>query len=191
MTSTQQLHRSFIALFPSEPVVNQLLNIQSVLRKIFDGVRWEKEDKFHFTLQFFGDQSEEQLDMITTEIQQVCTNTKAFPVIITKAGCFPNQRSPRIFWIGSDIHENTLLQNFVSNIQSVTQKIGIKPEEKPFHPHITVGRTKRKFNLTLMQKIESANFPPIEFPCKEIQIIKSRLTATGSIYTPMVTLPLS
>jgi 2'-5' RNA ligase len=48
-------HRSFIALFPPVHVVKQLVKIQSGLKELVNNVRWEKEEKFHFTLQFFGE----------------------------------------------------------------------------------------------------------------------------------------
>jgi RNA 2',3'-cyclic 3'-phosphodiesterase len=160
------------------------------LKELVNNVRWEKEEKFHFTLQFFGEQSEEWLMRISSEIQQTCRTTKKFTIALTKAGCFPDQKSPRIFWIGSESRENMELQSLAETIKIITQKNGLEPEKKPFHPHITVGRTKRKMNPNLIQKVETVTFHPIEFLCTEIHIVKSQLASTGSTYTTLFTIPL-
>jgi 2'-5' RNA ligase len=183
--------RSFIGLFPPKEVLDKILIIQSKLKHVAGNVRWEKNEKFHFTLQFWGDQTEQWLTNVSTNLKDRCSQIVSFNTTLTKAGCFPNRYSPKIFWIGSDPHENEELVQLSKMIQQVTALYGFQPEQKPFHPHITIGRTKGKINPDLLQNLETVTFQPIVFRCTEIRIMKSQLASTGSTYTTLYTLPLT
>lgn len=185
------LHRSFIALFPPKEVLDKLLFIQSKLKNLGGHVRWEQEDKFHFTLQFFGEQTAEWLAGVYSDLTNQCLQVLKFKVSITKVGCFPNRYSPKIFWIGSEPNENEGLVQLSKMIQQVAASHGLQPEQKPFHPHITIGRAKGKINPDLLQNLETVTFHPIVFQCREIRIMKSHLASTGSTYTTLYTLPLT
>ncbi|MDD8017893.1 MAG: RNA 2',3'-cyclic phosphodiesterase [Bacteroidota bacterium] len=196
----EKLHRSFIAIFPTSHVLEKLLSIQGELKKITgtsdrgkDGngkIRWEKENKFHFTIQFWGDQTEEWINTIHQEISKECSVIKKFHIHITKVGCFPNRYSPKIFWIGSEVNENPELISFSSTLHAITKQAGFEPETKPFHPHITIGRGKGKIQSALIQKLETVTFHPLEFQCSELRIMKSMLAQSGSTYTTLFTIPL-
>ncbi|MEW6061448.1 MAG: RNA 2',3'-cyclic phosphodiesterase [Bacteroidota bacterium] len=186
-----QRHRSFIAIFPPPEAIDKLLLIQSKLKKADGHVRWEKEEKFHFTLQFWGDQTEEWLTKIYAELTLRLSHTTQFTIAITKVGCFPNKYSPKIFWAGSEPLENPELVQVAEIIQQTTRQHGVPPEQKPFHPHITIGRGKGKINPDLLQNLETITFHPIMFHCREIRIMKSILASSGSTYTTLSTIPLT
>lgn len=186
-----QRHRSFIAIFPPRETIDKLLLIQSKLKKFNGHIRWEKEEKFHFTLQFWGDQTEEWLAAIYAEITARLSHTAPFTIAITNVGCFPNRYSPKIIWAGSEPHENPELIQLAKTIQQITQQHGVKPEQKPFHPHITIGRGKGKINPDLLQNLETITFHPVMFHCSEIRMMKSHLASSGSTYTTLYTIPLT
>ena len=190
MDSKLKTHRSFVALFPPTEVVEKILIIQSKLKNIGGHVRWEREDKFHFTLHFWGDQTAEWLDKVNAEMKEHCSQIPKFVVTITKAGCFPNNYSPKIFWIGSPPEENIPLVKLADGITEISKQNGHEPDKKPFHPHITIGRGKGKINPDLIQNLETVTFHPLEFRCTELRIIKSNLAQSGSTYTTLFTIPL-
>ncbi len=183
-------HRSFIALFPPREIIDKLLVIQSRMKLESKNVRWEKEYKFHFTLQFWENQTDEWLNTIHKELNATCSQIPKFKIVITKIGCFPNRYSPKIFWIGSEPNENDKLLQLAGSIQSIAEQFGFKPENKPFHPHITVGRGKGKISSGLIQNLETVTFHPIEFLCSDVRIMESHLASTGSTYTTLFTIPL-
>ncbi len=183
-------HRSFIALFPPREVIDKLLLIQSKLKSFGGHVRWEKEDKFHFTIQFWGDQTEEWLKKVHAELMSHCSQIPRFTINITKAGCFPNNYSPKIFWIGSAPEENVPLVNLADAMAEISKQNGLQPDKQPFHPHITIGRGKGKISPDLIQNLETVTFHPLEFRCTELRIMKSMLAQSGSTYTTLFTIPL-
>ena len=190
MDSTLNTHRSFIAIFPPKEIIDKLLFIQSKLRAFGGHVRWEKEDKFHFTIQFWGDQTEEWLNKVNAEIKNHCLQIPKFIITITRTGCFPNNYSPKIFWAGSTPEENIPLITLADGITEISKQNGHEPDKKPFHPHITIGRGKGKINPDLIQNLETVTFHPLEFRCTELRIIKSTLVQSGSTYTTLFTIPL-
>ncbi|MDE3058254.1 MAG: RNA 2',3'-cyclic phosphodiesterase [Bacteroidota bacterium] len=190
MATQQSTHRTFIAIFPPKEILEKLLLIQSQLKNAGGNVRWEKEGKFHFTLQFWGNQPEEWLKDVSTEIQTFCSQLPAFTITITKVGCFPSKRSPRIFWIGSEPNENPNLIELTKHIQTITQHNGLEPDEHPFHPHITLGRAKGNVPSNLIKTLESITFEPLQFRCAEIAVMKSTLTQRGSFYSNIINIPL-
>lgn len=183
-------HRTFIAVFPPEEIIQQILSIQNKLSSFAGNVRWEKKEKFHFTLQFWGDQTEDWIENIADEIRKLCSSISPFQIKITTLGCFPNRYSPKIFWVGSAKEENANLIELSNKITGITKHNGIEPDKKPFHPHITISRGKGKISSELIHKVQTLNFPPIEFFCTEVKIMRSQLASSGSTYTTLFTIPL-
>lgn len=183
-------HRSFICVFPPAEATNTLLNLQNSIKHLSRNVRWEKKEKFHFTLQFFGNQSEEWLHQVHDALHAQCESIESFPIAISKIGCFPNRYSPKIFWAGSEISENERLVSLAGQVQTITQQYGLQPEKKPFHPHITIGRGKGKIHPDLIKSLETVTFHPVVFPCARLQIMKSVLAESGSTYSTLFTIPL-
>lgn len=184
-----QTFRSFIGIFPPAALLERLLFVQSTLKPFAPHARWEKESKFHITVEFLGEKSEEWLAQVRNELQTLCT-TEKFSIVLTRIGIFPSIHSPKIFWIGSDPVENQQLMKMTENIRKLTEKLGHAPDPKPFHPHMTLGRGKGKINPVLIQNLETVTFHPIEFICGEIRIMRSELASTGSTYTTLYTIPL-
>jgi RNA 2',3'-cyclic 3'-phosphodiesterase len=183
-------HRSFIAIFPSKNNLERIADVQSKLKNFGWNVRWESFNKFHITVQFWGDQHEDWINDVHNYISDVCSHHHPFTIQLIKVGCFPNLHSPKIFWIGSQKDENTELLSLVDSIYAATSHFGSQAETKPFHSHITLGRGKGKISSSLIQNLESIDFVPIEIKCSELRIMKSSLASTGSTYTTLFTIPL-
>jgi len=58
-------------------------------------------------------------------------------------GFFPNARAPRVVWLGlkGDTESLTRLQQ---RLEGEFAKAGFAIEDRPFRPHATMGRTKRR-----------------------------------------------
>ncbi|MEW5799186.1 MAG: RNA 2',3'-cyclic phosphodiesterase [Bacteroidota bacterium] len=186
---SDQLLRSFVGIFPPAELIDRLVLIQSKLKPFAPHAKWEKEKKFHITVEFLGDKTELWLKQLNNDIR----NSLALPpfnIELTHCGAFPSDRSPKVFWIGSNPEKNSQLENLAEMIRKITKLHGHTPDAKPFHPHITIGRAKGKISSNLIQNIETVTFHPIEFTCSEIRIMRSRLASTGSTYTTLFTIPL-
>jgi 2'-5' RNA ligase len=67
------------------------------------------------------------------------------------------------------------------------EKIGFQAEDRPFHPHLTLGRVKssrgREELVGRMEKYREEEFG--DFLVERVNLFKSDLRPSGPIYTPL------
>jgi RNA 2',3'-cyclic 3'-phosphodiesterase len=70
---------------------------------------------------------------------------------------------------------------------------GFKPEDRPFRPHLTLGRVKGRQHLLSLQQILLARreFTAEAFDVAELVLYKSELRPDGARYTPQFKAPLA
>jgi 2'-5' RNA ligase len=187
---TDELQRSFIAIFPPPEVQDRMEHVQRRVRSLEPLARFVVPAQFHYTLVFLGNVPSSRIahlnDELTAKIRY-----RPFSLIIHILGCFPAGKSPKVFWLGADEGKNREVIDLASDVRTVCITSGFIPDEKPFVPHVTIARAKGKISGTLIQKIETVTFQPIEFTCGEFRIMKSQLSAAGATYTTLFTIPLT
>ena len=91
-----------VRCFVCVEVVNQLniRSVEAILDKLstFQGIRPVKTNQLHLTLKFLGEVAEERLVEIRKEIQLI--KLPSFEIELLHMGFFPNERRPRVIWIG-------------------------------------------------------------------------------------------
>lgn len=162
-------------------------------REIASPVRWVKPKNIHLTLKFIGDVPDEKYKKIEAALNEPFTeqDVGTFDVILTGCGKFGKGSSLSIFWIGID--PNQPLAGLYHTIENRLAKIGVPKEDRPFNPHITVGRNKRNFNfIPFFDLIDRHRDQRIaRFPVTGFQLFKSKLTPDGPIYTILKEIPLN
>jgi RNA 2',3'-cyclic 3'-phosphodiesterase len=131
--------RAFIAIdLPStlrEKLVVLIDGLQSVSP---GGVRWVPVKNIHLTLKFLGDISPANLQVLSKILAAETKNCAPFTMEVGGIGAFPNHRRPRVIWIG--VSAPSALDHLQRNIEAETSRLGYTPEERPFSPHLTIGR---------------------------------------------------
>jgi len=177
--------RTFIAIELPEPIKTALGEIQGELRRTQVDVSWTKPSNIHLTLKFLGDLDEKRVEVLRKATCQSMTNAKSFALSTGSIGFFPNQKRPRVIWIGldGDIPTITDLQEKLDHDLAAA---GFPAEDKPFSPHLTIGRFRTSKNLNaLVDKISKMNFKAMPFTVNHITIMRSHLNPAGAIYTPL------
>ncbi|HTR81623.1 MAG TPA: RNA 2',3'-cyclic phosphodiesterase [Bacteroidota bacterium] len=182
--------RTFIGIFPPPEVQATISRVQHGLKKEDSAVKWEVENKFHATVKFLGDVLPGQLQELQSALTESSKTLPQFSVKLSTVGCFPDRNNPRIVWIGSNSDENAPLTECAAAVNELCVSKGFKKNDRAFHPHITLGRTKGKLSNGLIKTIENATFEPIQFFCKELLVMKSNLSPSGSAYSRLSTIPL-
>jgi len=74
---------------------------------------------------------------------------------------------------------------FQKQIETQLEKIGFQPEDRPFHPHLTLGRMKSsRGKEELVGRIEKYREEEFgDFQVGRVILFKSDLTPSGPIYT--------
>lgn len=144
---------------------------------------WEREEKLHLTLKFFGDTEESRLEHLTEALQRAASVINSFALSLQGTGAFPPSGLPRVLWLGvTDSYAG--LDKLHRQLEDECASVGFARERKRFHPHLTIARlrsgegAKRLAGLHKAMKFESQSFR-----VAEIALIKSELLPQGSRHT--------
>ena len=185
------LIRSFIALPATDEVRSALAEVVHRLSETVSEVRWEREDKFHITLKFLGEVDPARLEELAGAMSGELCSLGAFDLVYEGIGAFPSLARPRIVWAG--VHEHQVLSALAQNIEKTCRLLSLgKQEERPFHPHITIGRVKSDRSTDrLTATLKSITLDPVSARCSHILLMRSELHPAGSRYTALKSIPLT
>jgi 2'-5' RNA ligase len=180
------LIRSFLAIELPEAIRKRIEEIQTDLKSSNSDVRWVSPEKIHLTLKFFGNIEESRVDTITKSIEPLVGGTPLFSLEVRGMGAFPNIKNPRVLWMGL-IDEKQVLVALQKQLESTLETIGFQVEDRPFRPHLTLGRMNsgrgKDELIGRIQKYKEERFGDVEV--KRLVLFKSDLRPTGPIYTPL------
>jgi 2'-5' RNA ligase len=178
--------RAFIAIeLPSE-IRASIAEAQARLQRAHTGVKvsWTKIENLHLTLQFLGYVEEEIVPRISAGLQNVAGEFAALDVNVAGAGAFPDERRPRVLWVGC---ESEKLKALAGAVQTAMQTMGFRPEHREFSAHLTLGRVKfPRPDVALtraMDSIKNVTFGAMRV--EAIHLFQSELHPQGSIYTKL------
>ena len=166
-------------------------NIQDRLIESHADVKWELPYQLHATIKFLGDVEERSMPEILSAFRAATTGISRFMVTYHTVGSFPDNRHPRIVWIGCEEGTGKLLQ-LKSNLDKLLLPLGFAIEDRKFHPHITLGRVKSSRNLYhLTPMLENCTFEPRVAVVEEVLVMKSLLKPQGAEYSVLQSIHLS
>lgn len=178
--------RSFLAIELPGTIRKKIEEVQGNLKSSNADVRWVSAEKIHLTLKFFGNIEESRIEPIVKSIEQPIQNTPPFSLMVRGVGAFPHLKNPRVIWLGL-IDGKEVLAFFQKEIEVQLEKIGFQKEDRPFHPHLTLGRVKsnreREELVKRMEKFREEDLG--NFQVERIILLKSDLKPSGPIYTPL------
>ena len=176
--------RSFLAIELPKLILKKIEEVQRDLRSTRADVRWVNPEKIHLTLKFFGNIEESRIDPIFKSIEEPIRNTPPYSIEVKGVGAFPQLRNPRVIWVGL-VNGKEILTSFQKQIETQLEKIGFQTENRPFHPHLTLGRMKssrgREEMVGRMEKHREEEFG--DFQVERVILFKSDLKPSGPVYT--------
>lgn len=176
--------RTFIAINLNSEIKAAISKTIEKASRTMPGIKWVSDEDLHITLKFLGDVAENRIVEINDAILEALTDLSAFEMSLAEIDAFPSKHRANIIWIGIDSGKE-VLSNLVGSIDKCLSKLGFIPENKLFSAHITIGRVKDPSKHRIIEEA----FPSLEvnLPCsqvvKSIDIMRSKLTPTGSIYS--------
>ncbi len=178
--------RSFLAIELPRTILRKIEEVQGDLRSANADVRWVSPEKIHLTLKFFGNIEESRVDPIFKSIEEPIRNRHPFSLKVQGVGAFPHLENPRVIWMGL-VDGKDVLKSFQKEIEVQLIKIGFQPEERPFSPHLTLGRMrssrgKEELARRMEERVEE-DFG--DFQVERVVLFKSDLRPLGPIYTPL------
>lgn len=143
-----------------------------------DNLRWSARESWHITLQFLGSTKPEQHECLAARLRQV--HHASFAIQLGGLGVFD-----RAGILYLDVHVNPELSALQRAVTAATAPCGFTPEERVYHPHITLARRKvksggREMRNLKLQKKQQPNFPA--FTADSFLLYESFPTPDGSRY---------
>lgn len=185
------LLRAFIAS-DIPPEIKQAISSQTASLRKESGraVRWVTPENIHLTLKFLGEVSASNLELLAQALRAECAQIAPFTVSVEGLGCFPNLRRPRVVWLGLTAPPE--LNHLQRQAESAAARLGYPPEDKPFSPHLTIGRAREQASpaelQTLRALLEHTTLRCLgAFTIEEIHLYKSDLKPAGPVYTRLAT----
>ena len=100
-----------------------------------DKLRWSAPESWHITLQFLGSATRQQYDRVVDRLRAV--RHGPVPIQLGALGIF--DRAGALF---ADVRVTPQLLALQQSVTAVTAPCGFIPEDRPYHPHITLARRK-------------------------------------------------
>ncbi len=181
--------RTFIAVELEQPQRAALGKVQETLKRERAGryVRWVAPEGIHLTLKFLGGVDASRMAELQAALTDACRGIPPFELKISGIGAFPNTRRPRVVWVGLE-GDTAIAAQLAGRIEAECSKLAFPREERPFSPHLTIGRIKRDVSASDQQfvgeMVAQAQVGELgEIKARQVSIMKSDLRPTGSIYT--------
>lgn len=186
--------RAFVAIELPDPLQTGLAAVISTLQKSSPPVvRWVPAENIHLTLKFLGNISTASLNDLQRTLQASVKGLRPFEVQVAGVGAFPKLRTPRVIW--SALNAPDALTHLAQIVDAAALKLGYPQEERPFSPHLTLGRVSDKANAQEVSALadnlaKQGNISLGSFTVRDIQLFRSDLKPTGSVYTSLFSAPL-
>jgi RNA 2',3'-cyclic 3'-phosphodiesterase len=129
--------RLFAGIPLAAEVIEELSAISLRLQTSGDGLRWSAPESWHITLQFLGNTGQPQYECIVARLREL--RSPPVPIQLEDLGFFDRAG---VFFAGVAL--TTELRLLQERVTAATGLCGFVPETRPYHPHITLARTKSK-----------------------------------------------
>jgi 2'-5' RNA ligase len=154
-------------------------------------VKWVAAENVHLTLQFLGAVPEERLADVKRAVAEAAAGAPALDLALRGTGGFPTARRPRVVWAGIE-GDVAALAALVKDLGARLAPLGFPPEDRPFSPHLTLGRARDPRGAPGLASAiaQAGELPPASWRASEVTLFQSHLSPKGPRYEALLRAPL-
>jgi 2'-5' RNA ligase len=183
--------RTFVAVNLSAGGRAALHSATEPLRRALGrSVSWVAEPALHVTVKFLGDRPDDFARRLAEGLAQRVERLRSTAIELRGVGAFPSLARPRVLWIG--VAPNPVLSQLYHEVDTASAELGVPSEERPFHPHVTVGRVRDRARVdgtALAAAAAAVSFHAVE-RVSTVDIMESVLGPGGARYRVLSVVPL-
>lgn len=182
--------RLFIAVNLPDGEKERLYRETAMLRAGGLPVRWVAPESLHITLSFLGEVAERDAEGVRAVLTRVAANGSPFRLALHGIGAFPNLKRPRVIWVGAEPAPELI--GVQDELATQLAELGFRREERPFSPHLTLGRStsQRSADFAGFEALAARIRYRAEIDIATVDLMQSRLHAKGAQYTRLFAAPL-
>ena len=168
------LRRLFVAVDPPAAACDHLAAALAGLQGVPGEPRWTAADRWHLTLLFLGAVPDRQVSDLVAALGPQVAREAPGRLRLAGAGSFGSARRPQVAWIGLD-GDVAALADLARRLAAEARRLRLEVEERPFRPHLTVGRWRpgSPADGTVVDRLAGYRGP--EWPVHEVRLLESRL----------------
>jgi 2'-5' RNA ligase len=160
-----------------------------------DDVRWARGETLHVTLRFLGATDPADVPQLVRAVSDATRAIAPFELALGALDAFPPRR-PRVVALG--LEPAAAVAALAAAVERGVAAAGLPPEQRAFHPHVTLGRARRERRIprelleeeSLRRVTASVTAPGDAWDVVETVLFRSELSPTGARYTPLDRVPL-
>ena len=176
------MHRLFVAIRPPGPIRDRLIDAMDDSADF----RWQDDEQLHLTLRFVGEVDRHVAADLNDALGRI--RSPRFAAWIKGIGSFDHRASGAL-WAGVEPKEP--LAALAAKIERTCQSVGLEPERRAFHPHITLARWKGRRTRELADFLDRTHGLASEpFAIAAFTLFESRLSRHGASYEAVASYPL-
>jgi len=146
-------------------------------------IKWNPLHQWHLTLKFIGDVDEKELEVLRESLHIALTGFPPGEVIFEGSGFFGHPEAPKVVWAG--VRPDDYLDRLKRKVEEGASVLDLRSDDRPFRPHLTLGRIKSIKNPALLTREVEKNRETFwgEEPVDHVTLFKSKLTSEGPVYS--------
>ena len=162
-------------------------NLEKLLARLkpLARIKWSPVANFHITTKFIGEWPESRMDELKMRLGSI-SRREPFSIAIRATGFYPNPRAPRTFWAG--VEAGADLARLARETDESLARLGVKPETRPYSPHLTLARIGKETVSLDALHAAVASIAPFDFgslTADRFFLYRSRSEAGASVYTKL------
>ena len=176
------MHRLFVAIRPPQAIRDLLVDAMDDSPDF----RWQNDEQLHVTLRFAGEVERPVANDLADSLGQI--QSPRFAVRISGVGRF-EQRNSGALWAG--VEPKAPLAALAAKVERACQQIGLEPERRAFHPHVTLARWKGRRTREVQDFLERRQgLASGAFNVDRFILFESHLSRHGAHYEEVAEYPL-
>jgi 2'-5' RNA ligase len=138
----------------------------------------------HLTLAFLGEIVEGSVPPIVDALS-TSINRPPFAAEFQGLGVFPPRGAPRVLWLGVG-HGGSEIVQLEREVASRLERLGVALEQRPFHPHLTLGRWRTSHPVDRQRVLSTEPGAAVAVVnVDHVTLYQSRLSPAGPAYAAL------
>ena len=180
--------RLFVAVEIAPEIRERITEFVSQIRPTLPNARWSRPEGMHITLKFLGRVPDEKRSEIEAKLSGI--SAPHFRISVSDAGVFPNEKSPRVLWVGVGARPD--LAKLADQVDAALSPLGFEREKRAFTPHVTLARFKDRVSkagvTAALSSAPAGGFGTMT--ATEFHLYESKLPPQGSRYSKLASFAL-
>lgn len=180
-----EARRLFVGVRVSVATANALAHCaEQLARRARDAnidLKWVAPANYHVTVKFLGWAQPEIVEALDDRLAAAVAGLAPFKLRTARLGAFPSLDKASVLWAGVDEPSGALAE-LAARVEAATAGLGFAADPRPFHAHVTLGRTRETRSLKdVVLPMSEQMFSDTRI--EGVTLFESETKSSGSVYT--------